>query len=91
MPTRKCTDPDFIVAWQAADNAEEVAKATGLTKGSCYARASTLRTLLADAGLPTLKKMPRSHQKDLAALSALITGPPKDEEGDEGDEKMEAE
>ena len=62
------TAEDFVVACQRADSFDEVAKATGLSKASVYARWAKYRKMGVE-----LKKFPRTRRPslDVKALNAL--------------------
>lgn len=57
---------DFVVTWQKVGSVSAVAEATGLTAGSCSARAQYMRKI----GIP-LKKMHGNGRRRVYAVKAL--------------------
>ncbi len=88
----RVSDQDFIAAWNAGTNAQEVADALGLERASVVQRACSLRKELAAFGI-TVKKFPRNQlgvaKKDAAYWANMAKWAA--ENGCEGDFTMPAE
>ena len=72
-----CTTEEFIVAWQASTNVQEVSDKLGKPLGSCRQTASNLRA----RGVPLRKYDAGRRKLDIKALSKLaVDSLPKPEE-----------